>query len=139
MRKIILDFDLTILWPLILFSLITLWHSIRAFRQLPPSRKEKWNAQRLIGISAAVIVTAGALLFVPDGWKAVAAYLAWNVLSLVSGVLFLISLIAAWDYAKNLEWFKLLICVLVALMIVAGAEHILHQRINSGHAPVGDQ
>lgn len=134
MRKIVLDFDLTILWPLILFSLITLWHSIRAFRQFPPSRKEKWNAQRLIFMSVAVIATTCALLFVPDGWKALAAYSAWSVLSLVSGVLFLISLIAAWDYAKNLEWFKLLICVLVALMIAAGAEHIFHQKLNAGHA-----
>jgi hypothetical protein len=133
-RKIVFDFDLTVLWPLILFALITLWHSIRLYREFPASRKEKWFAQRLIVISAGALLAACALLAVPDGWVAVAAYSAWSILSLVSGALFLISIAVAWHYAKRLEWFKLAVCVLVALMIVAGAEHFYHQKINANHA-----
>jgi hypothetical protein len=132
-RKIVLDFDLTVLWPLVVFALITLWNSIRAYRALPPHRKEKWNAQRLIWISAGVVVAACGLLLSPDGWEAVAAYSVWSILSLISGVLFLISIVAAWHYAKRLEWFRLLVCVLVMLMIVAGAEHFFHQKINANH------
>lgn len=136
MRKIVIDFDLTVLWPLILFALITLWHSIRLYREFPPHRKEKWNAQRLIVISAGVVVVACSLFAAPNDWAAVAAYLVWSILSLVSVVLFLISIAVAWHYAKRLEWFKLAVCVLVMLMIVAAAEHFYHQKINAGHVQI---
>lgn len=133
MRKIVLDFDLTILLPLALFALITLWHSIRAYREFPPHRKEKWNAQRVIWISVGVLVAACGLLFVSDDWKAVAAYSSWYLLSLVSAVSFAISVGAAWHYAKRADWFRLGACVLVGLLIVASMEHFYHQKINARH------
>ncbi len=33
MRKLVFDFDVTILWPLILVALIVLWSSIRTYRR----------------------------------------------------------------------------------------------------------
>jgi hypothetical protein len=130
-RKIALDFDLTVLLPLALFALIALWNSIRAYREFPPHRKEKWNAQRLVWLSSGVMVAICVLLFAPDDWKSVVAYLTWDALWFSSGVLFLISVAAAWHYAKRFEWFKLGICVLVGLIIMAGAEHFFHQKINA--------
>lgn len=133
MRKIVLDFDLTIVCPLILFALITLWHSIRAYRRFLPSEKEKWNARRVTWLSSGVLLGMSILLFVPDAWKALVAYNFWMALWVISGVSFLITIAAAWHYAKRAKWFHLGACVLVMLMIVASAEHFFHQKINANH------
>ena len=133
MRKIVFDFDLTILWPLIIFAIMTLWHSVRAYRSLPPNRKEKWNARRVIWLSSVVLVAVCGLMLAPDEWKTVAAYLIWDLLSFIAPLSFVITLVAAWDYAKRMEWFRLGVCVILMLMIAASIEHFYHQKINADH------
>ena len=41
MRKIVIDFEFTVLWPLILFVLIVLWNSIRTYLR-PSAEREYW-------------------------------------------------------------------------------------------------
>lgn len=133
MRKIVLDFELTIVWPLILFALIALWNSIRAYRKFPPERKEKWNARRVIWLSCAALVVLFCLLFIPDEWKAVAAYQFWSVLWFINAVSVLIGIAVGWHYARKANWFHLGLCVLLVLMMLASLEHVFHQSINARH------
>lgn len=160
MRKIVLDFDLTILAPLILASLVWLWKSVRTHysskadyractelltldldtkeieETLERKRKrqdEIWKSKDLIRFSAVALVVLCTALFMPDGWKAVAAYGLWYMLSVASVFAVIFAILAAWDYAMKPDYLKFLIWVLAILMAAASAEHFYHQKINARH------
>ncbi len=152
MRKLVLDFDVTILLPLLLFVLIVLWNTIQAYRwpteklldRRPPLEAEEradWDRERLeekrkakgfIWVSAVLLVLLCGVWLIGDRWKLSFAYQTWWLLRFISVFAFLFSAACAWHYARRQELLKLIACLLAMLFIVASAEHFFHQTDNSG-------
>lgn len=153
MRNLVFDFEVTILWPLILVSIVVLWSSIRTYRW--PSdewwerpnldehekyaeweqrrREEKRKAQEVAWFSVAALVVTCAVMLFRDGWKTQVAYLAWKGLEFISFISFIITFFMAWHYARKVDRLRLGICMLAMLLAAASTEHFFHQTINAGH------
>lgn len=160
MRKIVFDFDLTVLWPLILLFLVGLGRSIRTYisskadckacaevlgmslgaqereeilERKRTSQQQNWVSKDLIRASAIALGACSGAVFMPDNWKILAAYFSWYFLSFASAALFIFAIVLAWDYAKKSDVVKFLICILVMLIAAASAEHFYHQKINADY------
>ena len=161
MRNLVIDFDLTVLWPLILLALIVLWNSVRTYLKSRSDCKasierlkgtfetlkegeeflewgrsrcqEKHKSEEFIWISSGMVAILCALMLMPDKWKVVAAHWLFNALWFVSVVSFVIAISMAWRYARKLDWLRVGVCLFVMLMAAASAEHFLHQEINARH------
>ncbi len=72
-------------------------------------------------------------MLTPDGFKVFVAEGLWDILYIISAVSFVVSIPAAWHYAKESNWLKFGICLLVMLMAAASTEHFVHQKINAGN------
>jgi hypothetical protein len=153
MHKIVIDFDFTILAPLLVFLLIALWNAIQAYRwptdklldRRPPQeetqertdweyerRKEKRNAKTLIVVWAIALSLLCPLWLLNDRWKLEIAFQVWQVLRFFSFFAFLFATLMAWHYARRQERLKLIACLLAMLLIAASAEHLFHQTSNTG-------
>jgi hypothetical protein len=153
MRSLVLDFDLTILGPLLLWLVIALWNAISVYRlasdKLCDRRaaareaekpfdwdyergEEKRKAGSFIWISAVSLVAVCGVWLMKDTWKLSVAYQVWELLRFTSVFAFLFSAGCAWHYAQRQERLKLVVCLLAMLFIAASAEHFFHQTDNSG-------
>jgi hypothetical protein len=153
MRKLVVDFDLTILAPFLLWLLIALWNAVRVYRWASDElcerregareaertfdwdserREEKRKAKSMIWISSIVSVLVCGVWLMSDRWKISVAYQAWWILHFVSPFAFLFSAGCAWHYARRQERMKLMACLLAMLFMAASAEHFFHQTSNSG-------
>jgi hypothetical protein len=147
-RNLVIDFDLTVLWPLILFALVVLISSIRTF--VSPSvgywdavekgedidqwkRNQKQEVRDFLWFSAAALLILCAVMLMGDKWKLNLAYFAWKALEFVSAISFIIATGMAWHYAEKRERLKLVACLLAMLIAAASTEHFFHQATNSGH------
>lgn len=161
MRKLVIDFDLTVLFPLILVALGVLWNSVRrywesrsdckaALRRIEKpfdTREEgeeffEWGSKRCaewredkksLWFPSIALIALCALMFMPDGFKVFVAEGFWSIAWMVSGLCFIVCIPMAWHYAKELEWLKFGICLLAMLMAAASAEHLVHQKFNAHH------
>ena len=161
MRNLVIDFDLTVLCPLLLLSAIALWSSGRAFLsarvscrasikriERPFETKEaveefvEWGRSRcadmreyrkLVGLFVGVVVVLCAAMWMPDRWKIELAYPVWDVLWFASWMSFIITIFVAWHYAEKSDWLRFGICLLAMLMAAASTEHFDHQRMNARH------
>jgi dolichol kinase len=151
-RSLVIDFYVTLLWPLILLAVIALWYAIQGYRwptkelsERKPfdegeelvnwryeRRDEKDKAKNLIWFFSVMFVLLCAVMFTPDRWKIEVAYQFWTVLWFASGMALIILVPTAWHYARALRWWKLIACLLAILMAAASTEHFYHQKINSG-------
>lgn len=157
MRKIIIDFYLTVLLPLFGIGVVSLWNSIRLYRsanrfisrapkyleehpeqntpQFAEERKDEENrkrlAKRLIQISAGGVLALLALVLVGDGIKLEVIGLIWFLLRLISFVSFLVSFGMSWHYARKRQWIPFTLTVLAILLAAASTEHFIHQTINT--------
>jgi hypothetical protein len=160
-RSIVTDFELTVLWPLLVAAAALLWLAIRmrlaSGRRLREVQQDfqaqmKVNEVRadtvalrneagsayfhsgtlLYGVITALVLLI-LLLFIGDKWKVLFAYFIWGALWVASVVGFIVSLPMAWHYAKKWDWLKLGLCLLGMLLAAASAEHFFHQRINAKH------
>lgn len=162
MRKLAIDFDLTVLFPLMLVALGVFWNSFRRYwesrsyyraslkRIEKPfdSREEEdefieWGSyrctewrkdRRSLRFPSIALIVLCVLMFMPNGFKVLAGEGIWYILSLASAVSFIICIPMAWHYAKELDWLKLGMCLLAMLMAAASAEHFIHQKDNAHHA-----
>lgn len=152
MWKLVLDFDVTILLPLLLFVLIVLWNTIQAYRWptdklldrrelLETDETADWNRERLdekrkartlIWVSAILLVLVCGVWLMSDKWELFVAYQSWWLLRFISVFAFLFSAACAWHYARRQERLKLIACLLAMLFIAASAEHFFRQTDNSG-------
>lgn len=161
MRNLVIDFELTILFPLILLALIVFWIQFRAYlsarsdckaatKRLKGSfgtreegeeclawgtsrYRDKRRARQLAVFLACALVVLCAVIFLPESWKADAAFLSFSLMFFVSTISFLIAIPVAWQYAEKSDWLKLGICLLAMLMAAASAEHFSHQQTNARH------
>ena len=95
MRKLVVDFDLIVLWPSIAFALIVFATSLRTY--LSPSagyweairngediaewrRNQKSQVKDLLWISAVALLILVAIMLMSDTLKLGVAYLTWDVL-----------------------------------------------------------
>jgi hypothetical protein len=148
-RKLVIDFELTVLWPLLVFALIVLLNSVLAWRS-PGSNKyfwersseerqqeqeeRRWRAKGLGWLSAVLVLLVGAVLVAGDTVKLHVAGLAWPALQFISAITFIITIPVAWNYARTSDRLRLAICLLVLLLTAASTEHFFHQTINAQHA-----
>lgn len=161
MRNLVIDFDLTVLLPLILLALGVLWNSVRTYLEsrsdykaslkrlgMPFNSREEedefleWGSKRcaewrkdkkFLWFPSIALVVLCALLWMPGVFTVSIAEGLWSILWFVSAVSFIICIPMAWHYAKELDWLKFGICLLAMLIAVASAEHFFHQRINARH------
>lgn len=162
MRRLALDFDLTVLWPLILFAFILVWRSIRAY--LSASRDYNFSLKRIertfdsreaedeylewaskrcsdrqknkkfVWLSAIVLLVLCVLMAATDTWKVNVAYEAWNGLWFAGAISFIAAVYMAWRFAEERSWWKFGVCLLAVLMAAAATEHFFHQTINARRA-----
>ena len=126
MRNLVIDFYLTVLFPLMLFVLVLLWNSIRSYLKLRIDREFIW-------LSGTALFVLCAFMFMPDRWKIFIAYLLWSGLWIVGAASFMVAIPMAWYFGKKKELLRLGICLLVLLMAAASTEHFYHQRVNAWH------
>jgi uncharacterized integral membrane protein len=161
-RKLALDFDLTVLWPLILFAFILVWRSVRAY--LSANRDYKFSLKRIEGafdsreaedeflewgskrcadrqktkkfvwLSAILFLVLVALMLATDKWQVTFAYGAWEGLWFAGMISFVTAGIMAWRYAEERNWWKFGVCLLAILMAAAATEHFFHQTANAHRA-----
>jgi hypothetical protein len=129
-RSLAIDFDLTVLLPLILVGLGVLWNLV-----LPCLKsRSKWRETRgLLWLASIALVSLCVLWAIPDRIEVFFADGAWNVLWIVGAASVMISIPMAWHYANEREWIKFWTCVLVLLIAAGSTEHLFHQRINARH------
>lgn len=161
MHKIAIDFDLTVLLPLILVASGVFWNSFRKYMESRSAYKvslkrieapfdtreeedqflewgskqcTKWRNDRksLWLPSIALALLCGSMLM-PDGFKTSVGEGLWYILWFVCVVSFITCIPMAWHYAKEFNWLKFAICLLAMLMLAASAEHFFHQKINARH------
>jgi hypothetical protein len=160
-RSLVFDFDFTVLFPLILIAVGVLWNSVRrylesrseykaslkrieapfdtheeeeAFLEWGIKRCEEWRKDRkFVWFTSIGLIALCGLMFTPNGFKVSVAEGLWDIMWMVSAVSFVICIPMAWHYAKESDWWKFGMCVLVALTLAASAEHFFHQKINSRH------
>lgn len=148
MRKLVLDFDLIVLWPSIAFALIVLatslhtylspsagyWEAIRNGEDIDEWRRnQKSQVKDMVWISAVALLIVVGIMLMSDRLKLGVAYLAWQVLTFASSIALIMAAGMAWHYAEKQERLKLLACLLAMLMAAASTEHFFHQEINTGH------
>jgi hypothetical protein len=152
-RHLVIDFESTVLLPLILFAAIVLWNGIRVFwRPSPKLNKirpfpdeedghlewgrlrdtEKYRAKELILASGGVLLVLIVAMLLKDEWKVDIAFQLWKAFEVIGLLVFFLSLAFAWYYAQNQKILKLLLCLLIMLIAASGVEHFFHQWINSG-------
>ena len=149
MRNLVIDFELTVLWPLLAFALIVLLNSVLAYHspgldqyfgekspeELRQQKEErKWRAKFLAWLSGFLVLILSTVLMVRDPIKLYVASQVWPVLQIISVLTFFITIPAAWIYARSSDRLKLAICLLVLLFTAASTEHFFHQTINARHA-----
>lgn len=161
MRNLVIDFDLTVLWPLILFALVVLISSVRLYlatnRDCKAAEKrlagtfeseeegekflewgrsrcdQKREAKGLIWFSAVWSGVLCVTFLMPDRVKTGVAFLAWTALSFAATVSFVVAISMAWHYAKKSDWLKFWVCLVVMLLAATSAKHFFFQSINSRH------
>lgn len=161
MRNLVLDFDLTVLLPLILVSLGVLWNSVRIYLEarsdykatlkrieMPFDTREEedefleWGSKRCAKLQEAkksprlpaiVLIVLCALLWMPGVFTVSIAEGLWSILWFASVISFIVAIPMAWHYAKESNWLKFWVCLLAMLMLVASAEHFYHQKTNARH------
>lgn len=161
MRKLVLDFDVTVLVPLILVAIGVLWNSVRRywesrsdyraslkrierpfdsrededeFLEWGSKRCTEWRKdRRLLWLTSIVFVAICALMMAPDGFKVSVAEGFWSLMWFVGAASFIICIPMAWHYSKESDWLKFGICLLAMLIAAASAEHFLHQKDNAHH------
>lgn len=161
MRNLVLDFNLTILLPLILVVLGVLWNLVRTYLEARSTYKAalkrierpfdtreeedefldwgskrctEWrNAKKSLRFPLVVLIVLCVLLWMPDVFKLSIAEGLWYILWMASAVSFIICIPMAWNYAKESNWLKFWLCLLALLMLAASAEHFFHQKLNADH------
>jgi len=158
-RKLVIDFDITVLWPLIVVSLILLVSSLRSYWKANrhwkmavnrlrgsfdtreegeeilewrgTSRRDKDRSQSLIAYSLAGVLIPSLVMLIGDKWKLEVGYFVWGGLLLSSAVSFLIAMGMTWHYAKKSDWPRLGLCLFAMLIAAASSEHFFHQHFNA--------
>ncbi len=148
MRKLVIDFDLIVLWPSIVFALIVFatalhkyvspsagyWEAIRNGEDIGEWRRnQKRQVRDLLWFSALAFLVLCAVMLMADRSKLFVAYLAWQALQFFSVISLIVASGMAWHFAWKQERLKLLICLLAMLIAAASTEHFFHQKINTGH------
>ena len=158
MRKIIIDFYLIVLLPLLGVGLISLWNSFRLYRsacrfvsrapqylrnhpeqqtygfvqELEQEKSKKDLAKRLIRFSASGVFALLVLVFVGDGIKLTVIRAIWYALEISAFASIVISATASWHYARERRWKRFSLAVLAILLSAAATEHFAHQEMNTG-------
>ncbi|HTU51005.1 MAG TPA: hypothetical protein VMF56_10440 [Acidobacteriaceae bacterium] len=148
MRKLVVDFDLIVLWPSIAFALIVFATSLHTY--LSPSagysevvkngedigewrRNQKRQVKDLLWFSAVALLILIAIMLMSNRSKLDVAYLTWEALQFLSiGALILASGMA-WHYAEKQQRLKLLVCLLAMVIAAASVEHCFHEAVNTRH------
>jgi hypothetical protein len=161
MHKIAIDFDLTVLLPLILVASGVLWNSVRRcldsrsdckaalirikkpfdtreegeeFLEWGTKRCAEWReAKRVIWFPPIALALLCGSMLMPDGFKTSVGEGLWYILCRVGMVCFIVCIPMAWHYAKEFDWLKFAICLLAMLMLAGSAEHFFYQNINARH------
>jgi hypothetical protein len=146
-RILVVDFEFTVLWPLLIAAGIVLWNSIQAYRYPTPEleseeRTAEWDqrwqdeirkSRGMVWFSSALLLVVVAVLLTNDIWKANIADQAWHLLELASFFAFLISVGMVWHYASTVNRPRLILSVVLMLLTAASTEHLSHQATNSRH------
>ena len=148
MRKLVIDFDLIVLWPSIVFALIVFatalhrymspsagyWEAIRNGEDIGEWRRnQKRQVRDLLWLSAFAFLVLCAVMLMADRSKLFVAYLVWQALQFFSVISLIVAAGMAWHFAWKQERMKLLACLLAMLIAAASTAHFFHQAINSGH------
>lgn len=133
MRSLAVDFDVTVLWPLIVAALIVFGNSIRAHLLSKSQGGKDWTAIYWIRISVAALLVFCAVMMLDDTWKVAVASGFWRASQMVSVFTVIAAILATWYYASKLDGLRVGICLLVMLLAAASAEHFYHQTINAHH------
>lgn len=162
MRKLALDFDFTILAPLLLGISFALWNSVMAYRRPTDELWERrpyvdepnwddWHRERdeekrkaaiSIWVSAVGLLIFTGMWILSDGWKVNFAFQIWKSLEFISAISFVIAAGLAWQCAHGQHRLKLIACLVAMVLIAASTEHFYHQAMNSGRVACphcGDQ
>ena len=159
MQKVVTDFDLTVLWPLIIFTSFLLWHSIQrriaagrsnriverdferqirlgavgeeAIEERYQSRRSKVIAGRILWAVAIVFVALIAVLPASGKLKLEIGYRVWELLALAGLITLLVTVWVAWQCARDADVDKLALCLLIILLAAASTVHFFHQEINA--------
>jgi len=162
MRNLVLDFEFTVLGPLMMLVLGSLWHASRqhlaakrALRNVEPTiinqaqsgsldvglveilnqnQRAKWQSADWLQYSICALVFLVVAMGIPDPWKLRTAYLAWKVLWLASTASLIAAIPSAWHYAKKADWPKVGLCLLITVLAATSAKHFFYQSINADHA-----
>jgi hypothetical protein len=160
-RNLVLDFNLTVLLPLILVVLGVLWNLVRTYVEARSTYKTtlkrierpfdtreeedeflEWGSKRCtewrkarncLWFPSVVLIALCALLWMPGVFTVSIAEGLWSILWFASVISFIVAIPMAWHYAKEFDWLKFGICLLAMLMLAASAEHFFHQKINARH------
>jgi hypothetical protein len=152
MKKLALDFDFTILAPLVLGLLIILWNAIRVYRrpteelwEREPMEEESgraaWKIERqhekrkakdVMIVSGIVLPLLFASALMSDRWKLDFGYFAWQGLAFISWVSLIFAACMVWHYSRKQQRLKLIVCLVAMLLSAASMEHFYHQSMNSG-------
>jgi hypothetical protein len=160
-RKLVIDFDSTVLFPLIAVALGVLWNSFRRYWESrsdckaalkriekPFDTREEgeeffeWGSKRCaewrknrksLWFPSVALIVLCAVVMMPDGFKVFVGEGLWYILGVGSLVSFVICIPMAWHYAKESDWLKLGMCLLAMLVAAASAEHFIHQKENAHH------
>ncbi len=134
MRKVISDFYLIALIPLVIVALISLCMSVRLYyvTRWQGASETRSGLKLVIQASSGVLALSFAFLFLTDHFKVKIIWLAWQLLYLVSSLLFIGALCASCYFAHKRQWPKLAIALAIMLTASAGIEHFFHQKANTG-------
>jgi formate hydrogenlyase subunit 3/multisubunit Na+/H+ antiporter MnhD subunit len=133
MRSTVWDFDSTIIFPLFVIALVSLWNAVRLFREEKRfgNKPEAEGAKRLIQVSSMSTVILFGLFFTGDFFKI-------GLLSGVSELMGLVGMVAvayygarAWESARERKWLAFGMCVVAILLATSSVVHFLHQNMNT--------
>jgi hypothetical protein len=159
MRKVMIDFYLTVLVPLLAVTIVSLWNSIRFYlsakHQLSSAENEiktqiakgevqvetaEWResqinrkdlAKQLMRISFAGAFVLVGFPFLSDAIKLNVMTGAWLILSVIGFLSFLYASIMAWICAQKRQWLNFFLAVCALLITAASTEHFFHQQLNA--------
>jgi len=160
MRSLVFDFDLSILWPLILLSLIVFGNSIhvyavakedckRSVKRLSETGfatkeageeylewargrvKDRRKSVEFVRYSALTLMISITAMLAPDRWKVELMYWVSSGLGYFSAAMCFSGLAFAWHYARKLDWLRVGICLAVVVVALGSAEHFIHQEMNA--------
>ena len=140
MRKIVTDFDWTILLPMMLFTFVVLACFIHQYRLAKAEGNdiEARNVRNLLIFTIGALVVICAVFFAPSKLKVFFAFQIWGLLFFVSIVSVLIAALFTWDFVTKWEFVKAGLCLVAMLMGAASTEHCYHQKNNSHHVVCPD-